>query len=67
MLAFGLGTLPSMLGLTLAAPALASVLRDIQFRRFIGLSLILLAAWMVFSIVNMGSFNLTADGSAHHH
>ncbi len=67
MLAFGLGTLPSMLGLTLAAPALAGVLRDTDFRRFIGLSLILLAAWMVFSLFSMGHFNPTQAGSLHHH
>lgn len=54
MLAFGLGTLPSMLGLTLAAPALAGILRDEDFRRFVGFSLVLLAAWMIFSTLTMG-------------
>ncbi|MDZ4730804.1 MAG: sulfite exporter TauE/SafE family protein [Xanthomonadales bacterium] len=67
MLAFGLGTLPSMLGLTLAAPAIASVLRDTHFRRFIGLSLILLAIWMVISLYSMGGFNPGEPGSGHHH
>jgi hypothetical protein len=56
-----------MLGLTLAAPALATVLRDTDFRRFIGLSLILLAAWMVFSLFSMGHFNPNEAGSLHHH
>lgn len=50
MLAFGLGTLPSMLGLTLAAPGFATLLSDRVFRRFVGLSLILLAAWMAFTL-----------------
>jgi len=55
MLAFGLGTLPSMLGLTLAAPALAGILKDREVRRFIGFSLVLLAAWMAFSLFSMNS------------
>ncbi len=67
MLAFGLGTLPSMLGLTLAAPALATVLKDRDFRRFIGLSLVLLAAWMLFSTYSMGGFGPAVEGSAHRH
>ncbi len=45
MLAFGLGTLPSMLGMTVAAPALAAFLRDANVRRVIGFALLLLAAW----------------------
>jgi sulfite exporter TauE/SafE len=67
MLAFGLGTIPSMLGLTLAAPALASVLRDVHFRRFIGLSLVLLAAWMIISLYSMGSHIPAEAGAGHHH
>lgn len=51
MLAFGLGTLPSMLGLTLAAPAVSLLLGDRSFRGFVGFSLILLAFWMVFTLV----------------
>lgn len=47
MLAFGAGTLPALLGMTLWAPALASLLQDQLFRRLIGLALILLAAWSV--------------------
>jgi sulfite exporter TauE/SafE len=45
MLAFGVGTLPALLGMTLWAPALASLLQDRIFRRIIGAALILLAAW----------------------
>lgn len=58
MLAFGIGTLPALLGLTLWAPALATLLQDKWFRRAIGLALILLAAW---SVLMMG------NGDAHHH
>jgi sulfite exporter TauE/SafE len=54
MLAFGLGTLPSMLGLTLAAPGLAVVLGDRSFRAFVGFSLVLLALWMVFTLTFAG-------------
>jgi len=43
MLAFGLGTLPSMLGMSLAAPALSSLLGDPTARRMMGAALILLA------------------------
>lgn len=66
MLAFGMGTLPSMLGLTLAAPALATILKDRDFRRFIGLSLVLLAGWMLFSMYSMGGFNPAANEHRHH-
>jgi sulfite exporter TauE/SafE len=45
MLAFGVGTLPAMLGLTLAAPALSAFLADSWTRRLVGVGLILLAAW----------------------
>jgi sulfite exporter TauE/SafE len=45
MFAFGLGTLPSMLGLSLAAPTLDGLLRETAVRRFIGLGLVLLAGW----------------------
>lgn len=56
MFAFGLGTLPAMLGLTLAAPALSTLLRDSTFRRLVGFFLLLLAAWMVYTsmIANTG-------------
>jgi len=45
MLAFGAGTLPAMLGLTAAAPALAAFLEDRTVRRLIGFALIVLALW----------------------
>ena len=45
MLAFGIGTLPAMLGLTAAAPVLASFLGDRTVRRVIGFALIVLALW----------------------
>ncbi len=60
MLAFGLGTLPAMLGLTLAAPAVSVLFRDRAFRRLVGFFLLLLAAWMIYSLG-------MHDGSAHQH
>lgn len=50
MLAFGLGTLPAMLGLTLAAPALSTFLSDRTVRRLVGFSLLVLAVWMVLAL-----------------
>jgi sulfite exporter TauE/SafE len=47
MLAFGVGTLPSMLGVAWAAPALATIMADRWVRRIIGFALVLLAAWAV--------------------
>lgn len=47
MLAFGLGTLPSMLGISLAAPALAALLNDSWARKLMGVALILLAVLSV--------------------
>ena len=47
MLAFGIGTLPALLGMTLWAPALAGLLQDNLFRRAIGVALIVLALWSV--------------------
>ena len=43
MFAFGLGTLPSMLGMSLAAPALAALLSDQWTRKLMGTAMILLA------------------------
>lgn len=61
MFAFGLGTLPSMLGMSLAAPALAAVLSDQWTRRLLGIALILLAVLSVsLMVVNM-------KGKGHHH
>jgi len=51
MLAFGLGTAPAMLGLTLAAPTLHAFLSDRTVRRIVGFALIVLAAWMVEGII----------------
>lgn len=45
MLVFGLGTLPAMLGLTLAVPTLSALLAERRTRRIIGLALLLLASW----------------------
>jgi len=47
MLAFGAGTLPSMLGLTVAAPALAAFLEDRTVRRLIGFALVVLSLWTI--------------------
>ena len=47
MLAFGLGTLPSMLGMSLAAPTLAAMLSDKWTRKLMGAALILLAVLSV--------------------
>jgi len=51
MFVFGAGTLPAMLGLTLAAPALSTFLSDRLIRRIVGFSLIVLAAWMLLTLV----------------
>ena len=55
MLAFGMGTLPALLGMTLWAPALAALLRDHIFRRAIGIALILLAIWSALVMGGSGS------------
>jgi len=47
MLTFGLGTMPSMLGMSLAAPALAAMLSDKWTRKLMGAALILLAVLSV--------------------
>ncbi len=51
MLAFGLGTLPSMLGMSLAAPALSRVLADRWTRKLMGAALVLLAILSVLLLV----------------
>ena len=61
MLAFGAGTLPAVLGLTVWAPSLATILQDRHFRRLVGLGLVLLAVWSL--ILMMGAGN----SGAHHH
>lgn len=60
MAAFGLGTLPALLGLTSWSPALGLLLRDAWFRRCVGAGLLLLATWtavMLFAV----------DGAQHAH
>jgi hypothetical protein len=60
MLTFGVGTLPSMLGLTVAAPALSSFLEDRTVRRVIGFALVVLAFWtlvMMWGTLFQGSVN----------
>jgi hypothetical protein len=64
MLAFGAGTLPAMLGLTMAAPALHVFLGDRFVRRIVGFSLVVLAAWMFLTLFMAPS---TAQGAGHHH
>lgn len=63
MLAFGAGTLPSMLGLTVAAPALNSFLADRTVRRLIGFALVVLAVW---TLAMMWSMSQGPMNHAHH-
>lgn len=51
MFAFGLGTIPSMLGMSLAAPALAAMLSDRWTRKLMGVAMILLAVLSVMLMV----------------
>lgn len=64
MLAFGAGTLPAMLGLTTAAPALSSFLEDRVVRKLIGFALIVLAIWTV--AMMWGSLTSQSTGHTHH-
>lgn len=61
MFCFGLGTLPAMLGLTLAAPVLSTFLADRLVRRIVGFSLVVLALWMA-----LGLLAATPGDPAHH-
>jgi len=61
MFAFGVGTLPAMLGLTAAAPALSAFLSDRFVRRIVGFSLVVLALWMFFTLLG------PATGGTHRH
>ena len=61
MLAFGIGTLPSMLALSVLAPSIGGLLGDRDIKRAIGLALLLLAAWMLFTQI----FGMPGD-HAHH-
>lgn len=64
MLAFGAGTLPAMLGLTAAAPALSSFLEDKTVRRMIGFALVVLAVWTI--LMMWGAMSQGQMGHAHH-
>ena len=61
MFAFGAGTAPAMMGMTVAAPALSAFLSDKLVRRIVGFSLIVLAIWMLLPIIAGGG-----GGHAHH-
>jgi sulfite exporter TauE/SafE len=63
MLAFGAGTLPTMLGLTAATPALAVFFQDRSIRRIVGLALVGLALWTLLMMWNAGQ---TDTNHAHH-
>jgi len=64
MLAFGAGTLPSMLGMSLAAPALAAMLSDKWTRKLMGAALILLA---ILSVALLGAHSQSNGQHQHHH
>lgn len=55
MAAFGAGTLPAMIGMTLAAPALGQFLSDRLVRRIVGFGLVVLAIWMAFPLLAGGA------------
>ena len=64
MLAFGLGTAPSMLGMSLAAPALSAMLSDRWFKKLMGAALIFLA---VLSVTLMVIRMQGAEHAQHQH
>lgn len=45
MLAFGMGTLPALLGLTLWAPTLAGLVQERRYRQLAGAGMVLLSGW----------------------
>jgi sulfite exporter TauE/SafE len=61
MMAFGIGTLPSMLGMSLAAPALAAFLTDQWTRRLLGAAMILLA------VLSVSLMAINMQGKGHNH
>lgn len=65
MLAFGAGTLPAMLGLTAAAPALASFLEDRTVRKLIGFALVVLAIWTI--LMMWGAMGPAGEAGHQHH
>ena len=60
MFTFGLGTLPSMLGMSLAAPALSGLLSDRWTRRLMGAAMVLLA------ILSVSLMLVHAQGEGEH-
>lgn len=64
MFAFGLGTLPSMLGMSLSAPALRRFLADPWARKLMGLALIFLA---ILSVVLMVIHHPSVSPHSAHH
>ncbi len=66
MLAFGLGTLPALLGMTLWAPALAGFLQERGTRRLVGMGLLLLAAWTLLVLWGLGGGLEHAHHGMHH-
>jgi sulfite exporter TauE/SafE len=67
MLAFGLGTLPALLGMTLWAPALTGFLQERSTRRLIGAGLLFVAAWTIFVLWSMGGAGQGHGAHAGHH
>jgi len=63
MLAFGVGTLPSMLGMSLAAPTLAALLNDKWTKKLMGAALILLAVLSV----SLMLVKMQGNGMHQHH
>jgi len=61
MLAFGAGTLPSMLGMSLAAPKLAAMLSDQWTKKLMGAALILLA------VLSVSLMAVKMQSGQHHH
>lgn len=55
MLAFGAGTLPSMLGMGFAGESISLFVRDAFVRRFIGAGLVLLSAWTIMTALTMST------------
>ena len=53
MFTFVAGTLPAMMGLTAAAPALATFLEDQTVRKIIGFALVVLAIWSLLTTLSM--------------
>jgi len=63
MFVFGVGTLPSMMGMSLAAPMLGSMVQDRQVRRIIGFGLIVLAVYSFLIAFDVGE---GLNFAAHH-